>query len=162
MKLVIRAKRFSMKDTLIVRDEKDDPIYEIKSEWLSFGRKVHIYDQGNEEVASVEEKKLGFTPRYAISQMNTEVAVVKKEKNRIASDLDIDKLNWKITGDVADNEFKIKERFRTVAELKKKWLSIGEAFVLEVEEEQDSVVALAIVIAIWCLTLDAEEDEDKE
>lgn len=160
MKLVIRAKRFSMRDTLVVRDEKDNSVYEIKSEWLSFGRKVHIYNQGNEEVASIEEKKLGFTPRYAISQMDTEVAVVKKEQNLVASDFDIDKLKWKITGDVADNEFKIKERFRTVAELKKKWLSIGESFVLEVEEEQDSVVALAIVIAIWCLKLDAEEDKE--
>lgn len=160
MKLVIRAKRFSMRDVLIVRDEKDEPIYEIKSEWLSLGRKVHIYDQGNEEVASIEENKLNFTPRYTIYQLDTKVAVVKKERNLIASDFDIDKLNWKITGDVADNEFKIKERFRTVAELKKKWLSIGEAFVLEIKEEQDSVVALAIVIAIWCLKLDEEEDKE--
>lgn len=159
MKLYIEAKRFSMRDTLIVRDEKNDPVYEIKSEWLSFGRKVHIYDQGNEEAASIEEKKLGFSPRYAIYQMDTKVAVVKKGNNRFASDFDIDKLNWKITGDSEDNEFKIKEKFRTVAELKKKRFSVGESFVLEVDEEQNSVVALAIIIAIWCLKLDEEEKE---
>lgn len=160
MKLYIRAKRFSMRDTLVIEDEKSDFIYEVKSEWLSFGRKVHIYDQGNEEVASIEEKKLGFSPRYSITQLETEVAVVKKENNRIASDFDIDKLNWKIKGDVEDNEFKIKKGLRTIAELKKKWFSVGESFVLEVEEEQDSVVALAIVIAIWCLKEDAEEERE--
>ena len=160
MKLYIRAKRFSLRDGLIVRDEKDEPVYEIKSEWLSFGRKVHIYDQQNEEVASIEEKKLGFSPRYAINQLETNVAVVKKENNVMTSDYDIDKLNWKIKGNVEDNEFKIKERLRTVAELKKKWFSVGESYVLEVEDEQDSIVALAVVVAIWSLQADAEEKED--
>lgn len=161
MKLYIRAKRFSLRDGLIVRNEKDEPVYEIKSEWLSFGRKVHIYDQKNEEVASIEEKKLGFSPKYTISQLETNVAVVKKENNLIASDYDIDKLNWKIKGNVEDNEYKIKERLRTVAELKKKWFSIGESYVLEVDEEQDSVVALAVVVAIWSLQADAEEKTDE-
>lgn len=159
MKLYIQAKRFSIRDALVVRDEKNDPVYDVKSEWLSFGRKIHIYDQENIEVASVEEKKLGFSPRYAVLQMDTEVAVVKHEDNHFASNFDIDKLNWKIKGDVEDNEFKIKKGIHTVAELKKKWFSVGESFVLEVDEEQDSVVALAIVIAIWCLKEDAEEKE---
>lgn len=160
MKLYIRAKRFSMRDTLGVENEKSETVYEIKSEWLSFGRKVHIYDQGNEEVASIEEKKLGFSPRYSITQLETEVAVVKKENNRLAADFDIDKLNWKIKGDVEDNEFKIKKGLRTIAELKKKWFSVGESFVLDVEEEQDSIVALAIVIAIWCLKEDAKKEKE--
>ncbi|MBM6615536.1 LURP-one-related family protein [Desemzia sp. RIT804] len=161
MKLYIRAKRFSLRDGLIVRNEKDEPIYEIKSEWLSFGRKVHIYDQNKEEVASIEEKKLGFSPKYAINQLETNVAVVKKEKNLMTSDYDIDKLNWRIRGNVEDNDYKIKEKLRTVAELKKKWFSVGESYVLEVEEEQDSIVALAIVVAIWSLQADTEEKEDR-
>lgn len=159
MKLYIRAKRFSMRETLIVRDEKDDPIYEIKSEWLSFGRKVHIYDQNNEEAASIEEKKLGFKPQYAIYQLDTKVAEVKKDEKMMGSDFEINKINWRITGDVEDNEFKIKENLRTIAELKKKWFSVGESFVLEVGEEENSVVALAIVIAIWCLKEDEAEEE---
>ncbi|MER1955340.1 MAG: LURP-one-related family protein [Desemzia incerta] len=159
MKLYIRAKRFSMRETLIVRDEKDDPIYEIKSEWLSFGRKVHIYDQNNEEAASIEEKKLGFKLQYGIYQLDTKVAEVKKDEKMMGSDFEINKINWRITGDVEDNEFKIKENLRTIAELKKKWFSVGESFVLEVGEEENSVVALAIVIAIWCLKEDEAEEE---
>lgn len=159
MKLYIRAKRFSLRETLIVRDEKDNPIYEIKSEWLSFGRKVHIYDQNNEEAASIEEKKLGFKPQYGIYQLDTKVAEVKKDEKRMGSDFEINKINWRITGNVKDNEFKIKENLRTIAELKKKWFSVGESFVLEVGEEENSVVALAIVIAIWCLKEDEAEEE---
>lgn len=159
MKLYIRAKRFSMRETLIVRDEKNEPIYEIKSEWLSFGRKVHIYDQNNEEAVSIEEKKLGFKPQYGIYQLDTKVAEVKKDEKIMGSDFEINKINWRITGDVKDNEFKIKENLRTIAELKKKWFSVGESFVLEVEEEENSVVALAIVIAIWCLKEDEAEEE---
>ena len=161
MKLYIRAKRFSLKETLIVRDEKDDPIYEIKSEWLSFGRKVHIYDQNNEEAASIEEKKLGFKPQYSIYQLDAKIAEVKKDDKMMGSDFDIDKINWRIAGDVEDNEFKIKENLHTIAELKKKWFSVGESFVLEVGEEENSVVALAIVIAIWCLKEDEAEEEAK-
>lgn len=159
MKLYIRAKRFSMRETLIVRDEKNEPIYEIKSEWLSFGRKVHIYDQNNEEAVSIEEKKLGFKPQYGIYQLDTKVAEVKKDEKIMGSDFEINKINWRITGDVKDNEFKIKENLRTIAELKKKWFSVGESFVLEVGEEENSVVALAIVIAIWCLKEDEAEEE---
>ena len=60
---------------------------------------------------------------------------------------------------VREFEFKIKENLRTIAELKKKWFSVGESFVLEVGEEENSVVALAIVIAIWCLKEDEAEEE---
>ncbi|MEG0288861.1 MAG: LURP-one-related family protein [Carnobacterium sp.] len=162
MKLFIKEKRFSWRDTLIVRDEQDNVVYEVKSELLSIGNKVHIQDQEGKEVASIEEKKMGFSPKYTIYQMDKKVAVLKKDKNLIGSDYTIEKLDWKITGHVEKDDFHIKKGFGTIATFKKKFLSIGDVFVLDVDHEEDTVMALTIVIAIWCLKLDAEEAEKKE
>lgn len=158
MKLYIKEKRFSWRDQLIVRNEKEEKVYTVKSERISIGNKVHVYDQANEIIVSIEEKKIGFSPKYVIYQQNEKIAEVKKEKNLVGPDYDIEKINWKIKGNVEKDDYEIKEGFTEIASLKKKWFSYGDTFVLETKNGKDAPLALGIVIAIWCLQLD-EQDE---
>lgn len=60
MKLYIKEKRFSWRDQLIIRNEQDELVYKVKSELVSIGNKVHIYNQKDEEILSIEEKKWVF------------------------------------------------------------------------------------------------------
>lgn len=159
MKLFIKEKRFSWRDQLIVRDEQDKLVYKIKSELISIGNKVHIYDQNEEEILSIEEKKMGFSPKYTIYQKNEKIATVKRENNFFASDYEIEKVNWKIKGNVEEENYEIKTGFNEIASFKKKWFSYGDSYVLDIKEEQDALVALGIIIAIWCLQIDEEQEK---
>ncbi len=157
MKLYIKEKRFSWRDQLIVRDEQDQLIYKIKSERMTIGNKVHIYDHNEKKVLSIEEKKIGLAPKYIIYQQGEKIATVKKESNLFASDYEIDKVNWKIKGNVEEEDYEIKSGFSEIASFKKKWFSYGDSYVLNIKEEKDAQLALGIVIAIWCLQIDEEK-----
>jgi len=154
MKLYIKEKRFSWRDQLIVRDEQNELVYKIKSERISIGDKVHIYDHNEEEILSIEEKKIGFAPKYSIYQNGEKMAAVKQANNLVASDYEIEKVNWKIKGNVEEEDYEIKAGFNKIASFKKKWFSYGDSYVLDIKEEQDALLALGIVIAIWGLQLD--------
>lgn len=157
MKLYIKEKRFSWRDQLIIRNEKDEKVYTVKSERISIGNKVHVYNQANEIVVSIEEKKMGFSPKYVIYQQNEKIAEVKREKNIFGPDYDIEKINWRIKGNVEKEDYEIKEGYTEVASFKKKLFSYGDTFVLETKNEKDAPLALGIVIAIWCLELDEQD-----
>ncbi|MGX7395499.1 LURP-one-related/scramblase family protein [Carnobacterium mobile] len=159
MKLVIKEKHFSLRDTLTVQDEKGKTVYEIKSKLVSLGNKVMIYDKEQQEAASIEENKIGFAPKYTIYQQGEKIAVIKKGKNLIGSDYTIDKLDWKITGNVEKEDFHIKKGLSTIASFKKKLISMGDAFVLDVDQEKDALTALAIVAAIKSIEENAEENK---
>lgn len=157
MKLYIKEKRFSWRDQLIVRDEQNQLVYKIKSERISIGNKVHIYDHNEKKVLSIEEKKIGLVPKYAIYQQGEKIATVKKESNLFSSDYEIDKVNWKIKGNVEKEDYEIKSGYSEIASFKKKWFSYGDAYVLDCKEEKDGQLVLGIVIAIWCLQIDEEK-----
>ncbi len=159
MKLYIKEKRFSWRDQLIVRNEQDELVYKIKNELISIGNKVHIYDHNEQEILAIEEKKMGFSPKYAIYQKQEKLATVKRENNFFASDYEIEKLNWKIKGNVEEEDYEIKAGFSEIASFKKKWFSYGDSYVLDVKEESDAQLALGIVIAIWCLQIDEQQEK---
>lgn len=158
MKLYIKEKRFSWRDQLIVRNEQDELVYKVKSELVSIGNKVHIYNQKDEEILSIEEKKMGFSPKYTIYQNGEKIASIKKESNLFASDYEIEKVNWKIKGNVEKEDYEIKKGFGEIASFKKKWFSYGDSYVLDIKEEKDAQLALAIIIAIWCLQIDEKNE----
>lgn len=159
MKLYIKAKHFSWRDQLIVRDEQDELVYKIKSERIAIGNKVHIVDQNEEEILSIEEKRIGFSPKYTLYQQDEKIASVKKESNLFASDYEIEKVNWKIKGNVDEEDYEIKAGFSEIASFKKKWFSYGDSYVLDVKEEQDALLALGIITAIGCLQLDEKNEK---
>lgn len=158
MKLYIKAKRFSWRDQLIVRDEQDELLYKIKSERISIGNKVHIVDHNEAEILSIEEKRIVFSPKYTIYQQGEKIASVKKESNLFASDYEIDNVNWKIKGNVDEEDYEIKAGFSEIASFKKKWFSYGDSYVLDVKEKQDAPLALGIITAIWCLQIDEQKE----
>lgn len=159
MKLYIKEKRFSWRDQLLVQDEQNELVYKIKSERISIGDKVHIYDHNEEEILSIEEKKIGFAPKYSIYQNGEKIAAVKQMENLVASDYKIEKVNWKIKGNVEEEDYEIKAGFNKIASFKKKWFSYGDSYVLDIKEEQDALLALGIVIAIWCLQLERKKEK---
>ena len=159
MKLYIKEKRFSLRDQLLVQDEQKEALYTVKSERIAIGNKVHIYDQSKENVLSIEEKKIGFSPKYMIYQQDEKVAAVKKEANLIASDYVIEKIDWKIKGNVEKEDYEIKKGFSKIASFKKKRFSYGDSYVLDIEEKENAQLVLAIIIAVWCLQLDEKDNE---
>ena len=56
MKLYIRQKVFSWNDKFFVMDEYGRDRYRVEGEFFSFGKKLHIYDMADNEVAFIQQK----------------------------------------------------------------------------------------------------------
>lgn len=66
MKLYMKQKVFSFKDKFTIKDEQGNDKYYIEGEFLSLGKKLHIYDMNNNELAFVREKVLAFMPKFIV------------------------------------------------------------------------------------------------
>jgi uncharacterized protein YxjI len=53
-----------------------------------------------------------------------------------------------VQGNILDHEYSIKQGFKKVAEVSKKWFRITDTYGVEVEEGQNDILVLAIAVVI--------------
>ena len=66
MKLYTKQKVFSWKDKCTVKDEYGQDKYYVEGEFFSFGRKLHVYDMEQQEVAYIEQQVMHLMPHYNV------------------------------------------------------------------------------------------------
>jgi uncharacterized protein YxjI len=64
-----------------------------------------------------------------------------------------------VQGNILDHEYSIKQGWNKVAEVSKKWISLTDTYVVEIDDGQNDVLILAIAVAIDMM---AHDDNDKE
>ena len=79
MKLYMKQKVFSWKDRFTVWDANGNDRYYVEGELISFGKKLHVYDVQNREVAFIHQKLFSLLPRYFVSVNGVDVAEIVKE-----------------------------------------------------------------------------------
>ena len=93
MKLLIKQMVFSWTDTYDIYDENGEAKYFVKSEFLSIGHKIHVYDRYDREVGMVREKLLKLLPTLEIDVDVETVGTVKKEVDFSPAEVR-DRLQW--------------------------------------------------------------------
>ena len=66
MKLLIKQRIFSWRDSYDVYDESGEAKYTVKSEPFSFGHQLHVYDRNQKEVGVIHQKLLALLPAFEI------------------------------------------------------------------------------------------------
>ena len=62
-RLYMKQKVFSLKDRFTIKDEYDTDVYYVEGEFLSLGKKLHVYNTRDEEVAYIQQKLLPISSR---------------------------------------------------------------------------------------------------
>lgn len=159
MKLYIQQKVFSWNDKFFVKDENGNDRYYIEGEFLSWGKKLHVYDMSNREVAFVKQEVFTFMPRFHVLVNDVEVAEIVKEFTFLFPRYRIDGLGWEIDGDFFDHDYEITKNGEIIVSLSKEWFTWGDCYELNVSENADEVIALAVVLAIDCV-IDAQRSNN--
>ena len=156
MKLAIKQHVFSLKEAFSVMDEDGDPIYEVSGKLLSLGHKLTVRDMEGEEVAYVHQKLLSLVPKYFIEESGREEVELKGHITLFKPHytLELDGEKWEIRGDFLGHEYEMKRGKEVVATVTKKWLSWGDTYLLDVEEDAQTVTALGVMLAIDCVEAD--------
>ena len=152
MKLYIKEKVFSWGDKFTVKDAYGEDKYIVEGEVFSWGKKLHVYDMAGREVAFIKQEVWSWLPRYYVFCDDRQVAEIKKEFTFFFPKYSIDGLGWEIDGSFMAHEYQITQSGHQIVSISKEWMTWGDSYELDIADPADELVALAVVIAIDCVT----------
>ena len=119
---------------------------------FTFGKKLHVYDRSGREVAFIKQEVWSFLPRYYVFCGDRQIAEIKKEFTFLFPRYTIEGLGWEIDGSFMAHDYQITKRDRKIVTISKEWMTWGDSYELDIADPADELVALAVVIAIDCVT----------
>ena len=150
MKLYIKQKIFSFADSYNVLNEYEEPIYQVNSEMLTIGAKIHINDLQGQELFFIKQKLTFMFAKYEIYKGDILCAVVQQEPTFFRPKLTVSSNygDFDIQGEFWCMDFEISKEGRTMGTIEKAWMTWGDSYKLDVVEGEDTAFFTALVIAI--------------
>ncbi len=161
MRYVIRERFFRLGEDSDVTDEAGRPVLHVDGKVLTLRDTLVLRDPAGEEVARVHRRLLALRPTYEITAKGKELAEVRKRfftpfGDRFTIDVPGPD-DLEMEGSLLDHDFTIRRGDRVVATVSKHWLTIRDAYSVDVADGEDDVLILATVLA-----LDLAEDRERE
>jgi len=151
MQLIMKQKAFSWIDRFRVWDGDGHDRYYVEGEFFSFGKRLHITNPDGQEVALVHQKIFSFLPRFFVWADGVQVAEIVKEFTFLHQRYTIDGLGWEVEGDFFAHDYTIFQKGLEIVTIHREWLTWGDCYILDIADSQDTVTALAVVLAIDCV-----------
>ena len=148
MKLYLKEKFFSIGGKFNIYDENGETKYYAQGEVFSIGRKLHIYNLDGKEVAFIHQKVLSFLPRFYVYVDGEQVAEIVREFSFFKPVYSIEGPDWNIEGTIWQHDYEITCCGRNIVSIHKKWFSYVDAYEIDIEDESQEIMALAVVLAI--------------
>ncbi|MEO8355540.1 MAG: LURP-one-related family protein [Chloroflexota bacterium] len=155
----IRQKLMSIGDDFWIENQEGERVFKVDGKAMRLRKTLIFEDMKGNKLAKIQERLLAFKDTMAIEDAEgDQMAVIKKGiiaplgdhwtvKVRNGPDLDVQ-------GNLLDHEYSINERRRKIAEVSKKWLSLTDTYGVEIAEEQNDILILALAIAIDMMSHD--------
>jgi uncharacterized protein YxjI len=153
MRLYIKQKVFSWRDSFAVKDDAQRDRWFAKGEIFTLGRKLRVYDASGAEVAFIRQKLISFLPRYYI-EMNGMVYEFVKEFTLLRPRYSIRNLDWTINGNFFEHDYAVSSSGGDIMRMSKAWLSWGDFYELNISNDKNELLCLCVALAIDCITAD--------
>ncbi len=155
MRLYMKQKVFSLKDRFTIKNEAGEDVYTVEGKFISLGKKLHIFDANGEEVAFVRQELLTLLPKFTVEQHGEAVAQVQKKLSFLKPKYVVTGLDWTVEGNLLAHDYSVFSGDRAIVSLHKKWMSWGDTYELDVSDDADQALVVAVVLAIDAV-LDAQ------
>jgi uncharacterized protein YxjI len=146
----MRADLFSIGDDYWIEDESGNKAFHVDGKAMRVRDTWVLQDPDGHEVACIREKKLSIRDKIKIELGDREATVSKKllgwgQQFHVELDHGED---LTVKGDVLSHEFRIKRDGDKIAEVSKKWFRVRDTYGVELDDDRDSVLILAVVVAV--------------
>lgn len=148
MYLYIQQKVFSLKNKYYITDENEQQQYYIESELLKIPKTLHVYDMNGRELALVQRVLFKLMPRFEIVRDGKDSVQIAQKFSFLKPRYVVEGAGWEIEGDFFGHDYTVKDGSKLIASIHKKWMSWGDCFELYIEDNCDTVLALAVILAI--------------
>jgi uncharacterized protein YxjI len=160
VRYVIREQFFRLGEDSDILDEAGRPVLHVDGRVFALRDLLVINDLSGRELARVHRKLIALRPTYEVTVGGREVAEVRKHFFTPFGDrftIDVSGLDdLEMTGNLLDHEFTIRRDDRTVATVSKHWLTLRDAYGVDIAPGEDDLLILASVLA-----LDLAEDRER-
>jgi uncharacterized protein YxjI len=148
MKLMFKQRFFSWFDSYDIYDERGATVYTVSGK-LAWGHKLEIYDHYENHLATLREQVISFLPRFAIQMNGETVGTITKEFTFFKPSFVVDCNDWHVEGSFWEWDYHIlSSDGSVVATIEKQLFNFTDTYMIDVYEEQDSLLALMVVLAI--------------
>lgn len=160
----IRQKMLSIGDDFWIENQEGERVFKVDGKALRLRKTLIFEDMKGTKLARIQERLLSIKDTMVVEDADgNQLAVVKKGliaplgdhwavNVRGGPDLDVQ-------GNILDHEYSIMEKRRKIAEVSKKWLSLTDTYGVEIDEEENDILILAIAIAIDMMSHDGGEKD---
>ena len=160
MRYVIQERLIRVGGDSDILDEAGRPVLHVDGRVLTLRDLLVINDLQGREVARVHRKLIALRPTYEVAVSGREVAEVRKHfftpfGDRFTIDVPGPD-DLEMTGNLLDHDFTIRRGDRTVATVSKHWLTLRDAYGVDIAPGEDELLILASVLA-----LDLAEDRER-
>lgn len=153
MNLYIKQKIFSWADTFSVMDANGSILYSVVGKIFSIAKKLTIY-QNDKEVARIEKKLISLLPKFYVYVGDQQIAEIQKHISFLHDKYSVVGLDWDIQGNIWSHDYTISKKGQIVATIHKKWFTWGDTYEMNISDNVNQVIALAVIIAIDCVAGD--------
>lgn len=150
MLLYIKQKFWSFADKYDIYDVNMKPIFSVEGEYFTFLSKFHIYDLYGKEIYYIKRNLTFICAEYEIYSGNMHCATVNQEFSFFHPRLTVSSKNgdFDIDGDFLAMSFDIYYNDRLFGKIRKKYMTIGDFYELEVIDDNNAGFFVALVIAL--------------
>lgn len=151
-RFLLRQIIFAIGHDMWVMDEQDQKVYLIDNKTLAIRKTYIMYDMQHKEVLKIQSQPFHLHKTITIAHEGREIAKVQKAWLTVFRD------RWNIQipdaedlvaqGDLLDHEYSITRNDQSVAHVSKKWFTIRESYGVEVFDEAQAPLMIAIAVAI--------------
>lgn len=151
-KLYMKQKVFSLVDRFTIKNEAEEDCYQVEGDFVVIGgKKLHIKDMMGNEVALVKQKFFALLPQFFVFINDQQVATINKKFTLLKARYVIDGLGWEANGSFWNHDYIISDAKGEIVRIHKAWVSWGDSYELEIRDDADEVLVLAVVLAIDCV-----------
>ena len=150
-KFQMREKLMSIGDDYWIEDESGNKAFKVDGNAMHMRDTWVLEDANGQEVAKIQEKKMSIRDKIKIELAGGHEATVKKAmvgiRDRFIVEVDGGK-DLKVHGNIVDHEYDIDRDGDKIAEVSKKWFRVRDTYGVEVEHDVDTVLVLAVTVAV--------------
>lgn len=153
--LLLKQRFFSWLDSYDITDAEGNVAYSVKGE-LSWGHRLRVYDAERNPIAMLQQKPLSFLPTFHIYIGEEYVGMIRKEFTFLKPRFQLDMNGWTVNGNWLEWDYEVVDGDRTVAVVSKHLFQWTDTYGIEVERDEDALMALMIVLAIDAVKCDSK------
>lgn len=162
VKYLVREQMFSIGDDFWIEDDAGRRAFLVDGKAMRLRETFELKDPGGAVLATVRKKLLALRDTLEVERDGTVVAAVRKAwfsplRQRFTVEL-ADGREMEIVGDLWAREFEMRTDDRTVATVSRTWFHLRDTYGVEVADDADTPLMLAIAVCVDRLLHEPRDD----